>query len=344
MITQFNSLLVSVTEACHVGCRHCGFRGSKRDRESDPDEMTEWVRQACRYGIPMMIFTGGEPFERFDVLAAGVAAAAAEGARVGIFTSSYWGSSYTNARDLLSRLRGTSRLYLSTDIYHQQRVPVAYVRNVIDAGLDLGIPDVSLMITFATLEDRDSIAANYADYSDRVSIFSDRVIPNPRVRRRDGLENDQLVSLTPHVFKSTCWLATPLVNPNGDVFACHIGKAAAHRDLRELPYYLGSLREARFDEVIAAARRRPDYQFLRTHGPKGVAEAIVSRPEVVEGLERTAFANACDMCMSVLKTAPGRAALSEHAAGSKEAIDLRLQLLLGEESVFDTDAPPVAMS
>jgi organic radical activating enzyme len=94
MAPRFTSVLVSITERCHVGCAHCGFIGSTRDREPDVDEMTDWVEQVCQYGIPMVIFTGGEPFERFDCLVRGVAAARNAGTPAALFTSSVWGSPF----------------------------------------------------------------------------------------------------------------------------------------------------------------------------------------------------------------------------------------------------------
>lgn len=88
-LPRFTSILVSVTEGCHVGCAHCGFIGSTRDRETDPDELASWVASACEFGIPKMIFTGGEPFERFEVLRRGVVTAHEKGKFSTLFTSSF---------------------------------------------------------------------------------------------------------------------------------------------------------------------------------------------------------------------------------------------------------------
>lgn len=130
MVLKFKSVLISVTEACHVGCAHCGFIGSVRDRESDPDELACWVTQACAYGAPVVIFTGGEPFERLECLSKGVAAARSHGIPSAVFTSSYWAKSTQIARETLSQLEGLKHLYLSSDVYHQRRVPYQNVYNV----------------------------------------------------------------------------------------------------------------------------------------------------------------------------------------------------------------------
>src|SRR5437667_11837073 len=98
MLPRFNSVLVSVTERCHVGCAHCGFIGSVREREPEPQEMANWVSQACEYGTPKIIFTGGEPFERLDCLVGGVGAAKKAGTPAAVFTSSFWASCADSAR------------------------------------------------------------------------------------------------------------------------------------------------------------------------------------------------------------------------------------------------------
>ena len=106
MRTDLRSILVSVTEACHVGCRHCGFIGSTRDREAGAGLLANWVAQACEYGIPLVIFTGGEPFERFEVLERLVATCRAAGTPAASFTSSYWATDPKTTVAYLERLDG----------------------------------------------------------------------------------------------------------------------------------------------------------------------------------------------------------------------------------------------
>src|SRR5262245_22415965 len=130
----FNSVLISVTEVCTVGCRHCGFRGSTRDREPTETELVRWVGEVCEYRVPKIIFTGGEPFQRFHLLRAAVEAAMARATPpdIACFTSASWGSSPIRVSQHLEQLRGLNQLYLSTDVYHQERVPWRFVANVIE--------------------------------------------------------------------------------------------------------------------------------------------------------------------------------------------------------------------
>lgn len=332
LVIRFNSILVSITEVCHVGCAHCGFIGSHRDREAAPLDISQWVKDITSYGISTVIFTGGEPFERLDSLSTGVATAHAAGAKVGVFTSSFWAESIPRASEVLFSLPGLTQLYLSSDTFHQRRVPYEFVRNAITAALKLGIEKIIICITFTSAAELQSVRNEYREYEDRVVFHEDRVIPNPYLSIAVLRHQDALVPPVPSKFESSCWLGTPLINPNGDVFSCHIGKAAAHRDLRQTPYFLGNLFEQSFSEIMNRAQTRMDYQFLRTHGPRGVADVVVQHPEMARAAGRDEFTNACDMCFGMLGNPDGKAIFDEHlnSQAVRDDVDMKLVLQLGE--------------
>lgn len=328
-------MLIVLTEVCHVGCQHCGYRGSPRDREMKTADVVAWIDQILGYGVPEIIFTGGEPFERLDLLEPGVARTHHWRARSSVFTSSFWASSFGEARRVLSRLTGLTMLYLSTDVYHQKQVPLQHVRHAIDAGIDLGVRNISLNITYAREEDRRMIASRYSDYGERIRIYADRVIPLPDERASIRLlkGQDSLRSFAPHAYAVRCWLGTPLVNPNGDLAACHIGKAGSRRDLRDLPYFLGNLHELPFGEIMKRCESRTDYQYLRTHGPRGVAQMAADIPEVLRALPRREFTTECDMCWSVLETPQGAQSLQVYSASKADRIEARRVIVLRENPV-----------
>jgi MoaA/NifB/PqqE/SkfB family radical SAM enzyme len=338
MPLRFKSILVSVTEACHVGCSHCGFIGSVRDRESEPEEMADWVSQACHYGVPKIIFTGGEPFERLDSLRRGVDAARASQKPVAVFTSSFWASSPEITRSILEQMPGLTHLYLSSDVYHQRRVPYQNVFNVIETALELKIPQITIYITYANEAERSEVRQHYTSYGDRLKISEDRVIPSPYLSSRVLQNQDALRTSHPDEYGCECEIGTPIINPNGDVFSCHIGKAAAHRDLRHLPYFLGNVRERSFADIMASAACRLDYQFLRTYGPRGVAALFAQEPGLSSAVGRDGFTTDCDMCFSTLKTREGRMALESYVSRPevRDGIDMHLALVLGEDPLIES--------
>jgi MoaA/NifB/PqqE/SkfB family radical SAM enzyme len=329
------NILINVTERCHVGCRHCGYIGSRRDREMTVDEMADWVGQLCIYAIPKIIFTGGEAFERFDLLGRGVRRAHESGVPTAVFTSAFWAKTPESARETLREISTLRQLYISTDKYHQERVPLTHVYNAIDAALEIGIPRITMTITYANQRDLAEVSSWYSCYGGRVEITSQLLIPNKGMRR-DETQYIPQFDLSPKNYESSCFMGTPLINPNGDVFACHIGKVSSHRSIKSSPYALGNLRESSFVEIMGAARKRSDYQYLVAHGPRGVAESMRAQPEAAKGLPRNCFTSGCDMCMSVMLAPSAAEAFRRHAEASTESTEIKLALLAMREPSCET--------
>src|SRR5262249_51228992 len=156
------------------------------------------------------------------------------------------------------------------------------------------------------------VRSHYERFGGRLKFKHERVIPNPNFSKKVLARQTALRAPHPDHYRSDCWIGTPIINPDGDVFSCHVGKAAAHRDLRHLPYFLGNLHDASFSAIMERAAQRSDYQFLRTHGPRAAATLFVEDPGLASALGCTGFTTECDMCFSTLKTAAGRAALKQH--------------------------------
>jgi hypothetical protein len=305
--TFYTAILISVTEICTVGCRHCGFTGAIRERQPAPEEISTWTTDACDFGIPRMIFTGGEPFQRFSLLKAGVRAAAAHPNKpsIGCFTSSFWGKTPATVDKILGQLDGMDHFYLSTDIFHQEQVPAQYVINVIEGAMRYGVENISLCITIGDDSEEAKIRKQYTRFEDRVMINVDRVISSPHIStaRPSGHRPE------PAHFASSCFLHTPIINPNGDLCACHVAKIGAHRPLNDDVYYLGNLKQHTFAEIMKAADEDYAYQFLRVYGPQGVARMVNDTDHLTRTFGDREFSNGCDLCSKVLMTKHGREAL-----------------------------------
>lgn len=334
---RYDAVLMSVTERCHVGCRHCGFIGTKREREPTLAHLTDWAHQICSYGIERLIITGGEPFERYEALCVVTDVAHRAETNVGIFTSSYWGKSVEAAIAALTPLKNVVQLFLSADPYHQERVNIQSVHNVIEAAIHLNIPYISVCITYGNKDELSSTKAAFSRWGNVIQFHEDRVIPTQFLSKKTMARQAAGIAARASNFERTCYLRTPIVNPNGDVIACHSGKAAAHKDMRGSPYFLGNLNESSFADIASSASRRWDYQFLRTQGPKGVASLAESDPTILTQAGRETFSNPCDMCFSILRTEAGRAALRGRVRDTdiRESINIRLALGLGEDPISD---------
>jgi hypothetical protein len=328
---RFLSILVSITELCPVGCSHCGLIGSARERTADVAALTNWMRQVCDYGIPIVIFTGGEPFYQFSLLETGVRTTRECSTPAGVFTSSFWASSIDEAARLLRRLKGLRHLFLSTDVYHQKRVPYKNVHNAIRAADLCGIPEITLCITYSKEAELESVRSHYKSLGNRVGYYTERLIPSPYLPSAIN-EQDSYKRPHPADYGSSCSIGAPIISPNGDVFSCHVGKASAHGNLEDSPYWLGNLSSESFASILEKSASRPEYQYLRTHGPSGVARLFVEYPTLVKAIMRDRFTGPCDMCFSTLSIKEGYQALNEFTRCTQiiREIDIRLALTRGE--------------
>lgn len=328
----YTSILVSVTEICTVGCRHCGFTGAVRERQATAEEIADWVRQSCDWGIHSIIFTGGEAFQRFQLLKAGVQAAATHPSapRIGVFTSSFWGKTREAVDKILGQLDGLDHLYLSTDVFHQERVPPQYVVNVIEGAIARDIPHITLCITIGDDSEEQPIRDLYRRFEDRVMVSVDRVIDSPHIDTATPSGHRP----SPEHFAASCFLHTPIINPNGDLAACHVAKVGAHRPLDKDVYFLGNLKQKSFAQIMEDADKDYAYQYLRAYGPQGIARLVEGSDELRRRFGEREFSNGCDLCSKVLLTRQGRQVLRERVAEpfQRELIDATRLVRFGEES------------
>lgn len=258
----------------------------------------------------MIIFTGGEPFQRFKLMKAGVQAANAHPSRpeLATFTSSFWGKSPEVVDKILAQLPGMAHMYLSTDVFHQEQVPPQYVMNVIDGAIRREIPNITLCVTIAADSEEQQFRELYSRYGERLRFHIDRVITSDFTKT--DCPQTQLAPV-PENYSNECYLRTPIINPNGDLSACHIAKVGAHGALNDEVYYLGNLHGETFGEIMKRADEDYEYQFLRVFGPQGVARLVQQSDRLRDFFGDRTFTRGCDLCCKVLMTKRGKQALRE---------------------------------
>jgi radical SAM protein len=103
-----------VTQACALACRHCraSARPWRDPLELDTGEGRRVVRQTAEMGTPLIVFSGGDPASRPDLVDL-----IAEGRRSGLRTATIPAATDALTADLLRRLKdaGLDQLALSLD-------------------------------------------------------------------------------------------------------------------------------------------------------------------------------------------------------------------------------------
>jgi pyruvate-formate lyase-activating enzyme len=136
-----NSTIIFLTNTCPVGCATCNTGATPVSTVAlTPPAVERIVRglseqQACLW----LTWTGGEPFESFDALQAGIRIAGTLSCHSEILTSGHW---YHHQPERLARLAeaGPFRLRISLDPEHQQRVSMTCIHALINETLARRIP------------------------------------------------------------------------------------------------------------------------------------------------------------------------------------------------------------
>jgi len=126
---RFASLLM--TYACTIACDHCCFNGSPHqpDVAVSVDDAVQWLGQLHQLDRLVHV-AGGEPFRYWDRLRDIVRAAGAQGvAPHFVETNASWCDADAVTRERFDELRrhGVRWMFISTDVYHLEQVPVERV-------------------------------------------------------------------------------------------------------------------------------------------------------------------------------------------------------------------------
>jgi len=136
-----SQMCVILTEKCNIRCRHCINNCSPSGGENlDMGILESFIRQAAESIFVSSIgFSGGEPFIDIERMEQAVGLCREYGLDCTVSTNGFWASSVAAAKNILGRLKGLSRLCVSTDVFHQEFIPSAIIINAINACNELGI-------------------------------------------------------------------------------------------------------------------------------------------------------------------------------------------------------------
>ncbi|MBN1845800.1 MAG: radical SAM protein [Sedimentisphaerales bacterium] len=147
----WSSAGLMLTYWCPSRCACCyvfaGPRSGRPETEMGADQAVQYWRQIRQLAGPRgrVHLTGGEPFGRFGRLIKILQLACEQGLAglEKIETNAYWCTTAERVRRRLLELRsrGLTKLQVSTDVYHQEYVPIERVRLAVRIAADLLGPD-----------------------------------------------------------------------------------------------------------------------------------------------------------------------------------------------------------
>ncbi|MFW9880712.1 MAG: radical SAM protein [Candidatus Thorarchaeota archaeon] len=125
-----------LTFNCDAECQHCSYKaGPKRTGFMKQKEASEYLKELTRMQLLKAVWVhGGEPFLYFDCLEHIIKEAKSLSIpRIGVITNSFWAKNKKNAEKKINRLKkaGLSVITFSSDFFHQEFIPLEYVKNAL---------------------------------------------------------------------------------------------------------------------------------------------------------------------------------------------------------------------
>jgi hypothetical protein len=333
-------LYISLTQKCPIRCRHCFVESEPaRNEHIDIADFRRWMDGITAHEkLKVVIFSGGEPFNHPRALRYGLEACARAGLYSIVSTSAFWATSVANAGKLLDAYLPFNCLWISTDVFHEEFVPLRYLRHAVESAVARGLD-----IAFQIVEDDPENSEFMKRFEQEVGydlIGRDQIyIAGLGMIGRAAKEVEPaLVQLThagsdlSEITDIPCpWLGTPWLHEDGVVTACP--NLETHQKSSH-PLRIGRMQDADFNAVSAGADEDGYLQALRVMGPRGLVDNF---PVEEWGWDRQAFkgSSICDLCHS-LAAVPDLPARVREAAASEDISNriAALRLLIYAETPF----------
>ena len=332
-------IYISLTQKCPIRCRHCFVESEPTRKERiDIKDFRRWMDGiAANESTEVVIFSGGEPLSHPQALRYGLEVCAKAGIYSIMGTSAFWAKSAASARRLIDAYPPFGCLWISTDVFHEEFVPLHHLRYAVEAAVARGI-DVAFQIVDDDPENsgfmkrfeeevgydlvgRDQI---YITALGMIGRAVKEVAPPLVQLKRAGADFSRIADIP-------CpWLGTPWLHEDGVVTACP--NLLVHQDPFH-PLRIGRMQDEDFGTISARADNDAYLQVLRVLGPRGMVENF---PTEEWGWRRAAFkgSSICDLCHS-LAAVPG---LPERVRESSSGAELSgriaaLRLILYAETL-----------
>ncbi len=254
-----------ITYRCNAECRHCFFdAGPSRDETMSLGLGLKAIDEAAELGAEWVSLTGGEPFLERELLENLVEHSKNRGLKTEIVTNGYWAETPEKAEKTLEPLvkRGLDVLNLSLDDFHQEYIPLAYVRNAYEAALHLNL---RVVIMTTTNKDNKITAETIPTLLQDEKI---QIIGTPKIREPHALLIE--TPITPagraeKIHEHEYSLITSVkcsealrdigIGPDGDVYPC-CGPLASKMSL-------GNINDSSLRSILEKASENPFFEALR---------------------------------------------------------------------------------
>ncbi|HEV2888223.1 MAG TPA: radical SAM protein [Jatrophihabitans sp.] len=259
-------LLVTLTRRCPLSCAHCSTASTMDAEQVDAGRLRRFVASITPGTAPQVVlYTGGEPLLRPELLAELARAAPAAGSAPAVLTGGFFVRDGRVPARIWQALLACDHVSFSLDAYHEREVPRAGVFDCLQALLDAG-RQVSLHIVGQGPEDgylHDLTSAVLARFGTRVAMLVSELRPVGRAAAWLNSQQAAVLDTRPRPCSLAAW---PVISFDGTVLACCNQRVV---DTRPVPEHLrlGHLDTDDWPAIRHRLTRSPVLRMLRTSGP-----------------------------------------------------------------------------
>ena len=137
------SLGLHITDRCNAKCLHCAFGcGPKIEGSMGLMEAMRYLADAKALDTDIVCITGGEPMLYPDLVEKIISECGRLSfSEIWLFTNGFWANNLSKAGTIVERLDsfGLTKMFFSIDFFHQEYVPIEYVKNAIETSLEFSL-------------------------------------------------------------------------------------------------------------------------------------------------------------------------------------------------------------
>ncbi|MCL2399697.1 MAG: radical SAM protein [Defluviitaleaceae bacterium] len=289
----YTSVGYQLTDSCNAKCKICCTSSPLQDgRRLDIElilnsiDSTKDIKSINTIGI-----TGGEPFLYIDDVLAISEASSKIGHRISVTTNAFWCESYDITLKVLSQLKKNNLTYciISTDAFHEEYVPIKYIKTLVRACKNVGInPQIQSISTRSNLAHTDRIISELGSDKINLAVFYGSLLPVGMAKEAVASE-DLFTCKLSHIvcpFKNTL-----LITSDGRAMPCCSPSSF------DIPFDFGNIHT---DSISIILQRIYKCKLMCTIKGEGFLNLLKIAKEERGYLELDGYVNVCHLCHDLL--------------------------------------------
>ena len=295
MIEAYKVVGLMYTRTCPLACRDCIVESSPKVREKMQQSVASNLIKTIPKYSDAVCFTGGEPMLYYNEVLPLIYEAKALGLVVTLVTGAGWVRTNKEhiARERIFGLKeaGLDGLFISWDVYHEEFSPPE---------------NALLLLELAKQAELRTMVRGVLPATGAVARIEEKLVNINVPYQTNGIVRmgaarnlpDDHFHFTAEPHPGRCQVVfSPVIEPNGNVFACCGPSRDAHRSS---PLFLGNISEESLDSIFHRAVRDPIIEALSTIGPYGLFNLIKDEPSLRNLLpRRDRYTTMCEVCLDI---------------------------------------------